>query len=138
MLNTSASLAPMHSLQRLGQILKENPDTGTGVQIRAMLWSLLNQHHLVNLWTMCSRLNGEPAELAANVLTAALMGRLTDTQVKKTLRDCGELDRWNRSQQIFEETLQKPRRFLEHAIRTTPASEAHVRLVMALRAIENR
>jgi hypothetical protein len=134
----SGPITQMNHLRRLGEILRENPDTGTGVQIRALLWSLLNQHHLVNLWTLCSRMHDEPARLAAEVLTAALMGRLTDTQVKQTLIDCGEMDRWDGSRQIFEDTLQETRSHLERAIRTTPAGEAHVRLVAALRALEGR
>jgi hypothetical protein len=95
MSSMSGPVVQMNSLQRLGEILRENPDTGTGVQIRALLWSLLNQHHVVNLWTMCSRLNDEPARLAADGLSPALPGKLADTQIKQTLIDCGEMEQWN-------------------------------------------
>jgi hypothetical protein len=124
----------MNHLRRLGEILRENPDTGTGVQIRALLWSLLNQHHLVNLWTLCSRLHDEPARLAAEVLTAALMGRLTDTQVKQTLIECGEMDRWDRVN--TDDTIAEMKSTLARALRTTAPGSDHVRLASALRELE--
>ncbi len=124
----------MHSLQRLGTLLRENPDTGTGVQIRALLWSLLNQHHLVNLWTLCSRLNDEPARLAAEVLTAALMGRLTDSQVKQTLIQCGEMERWDRAN--AGDAMAEMKSALARTIRTTPPGDDHIRLGRALRELE--
>jgi hypothetical protein len=124
----------MHSLQSLGAILRENPDTGTGVQIRALLWSLLNQHHLVNLWTLCSRLNDEPARLAAEVLTAALMGRLTDSQVKQTLIECGEMERWDRVNAW--DAMAETKSALARTLRTTPPGDDHLRLGRALRELE--
>ena len=130
----SAPMVPMQSLRRLGEILRENPDTGTGVQIRALLWSLLNQHHVVNLWTLCGRLHDEPARHAAEVLTAALMGRLTDTQVKRVLTECGEMERWDR--QTFPESMAEVRATVNRALRTTPPSDDHVRLHRALRELE--
>jgi hypothetical protein len=126
----------MHSLERLGQILRDNPDTGTGVQIRALLWSLLNQHHVVNLWTLCSRLNDEPARLAADVLTAALLGRLSDSQVKQTLVQCGEMDRWDREE--FREPLTQARQNLAGALSRTPPGDGHCRLSAALRALDRQ
>ena len=126
----------MNSLQRLGEILRDNPDTGTGVQIRALLWSLLNQHHVVNLWTMCSRLNDEPARLAADVLTAALLGRLTDSQIKQTLIECGELERWDRA--AFPSPVDDVKQTIVRTLRTTPPSDGHCRLTEALRVLERR
>lgn len=132
----SPSLNLMHSLERLGQILRDNPDTGTGVQIRALLWSLLNQHHVVNLWTLCSRLNDEPARLAADVLTAALLGRLSDSQVKQTLVQCGEMDRWDREESL--EPLTQARQHLAGTLSRTPPGDGHCRLSAALRALDRR
>jgi hypothetical protein len=130
----SGPITQMNNLRRLGEILRENPDTGTGVQIRALLWSLLNQHHLVNLWTLCSRLNDEPARLAAEVLTAALMGRLTDSQVKQTLIECGEMERWDKAN--TGDTMADTKSTLARALRATPPGPDHVRLASALRELE--
>ncbi len=130
----TAPIKAMSSLQRLGQILRENPDTGTGVQIRALLWSLLNQHHVVNLWTMCSRLNDEPARLAADVLTAALMGKLTDSQVKQTLIECGEMERWDRA--VFPSAIEDVKQTIVRTLRTTPPSEGHYKLSRVLALLE--
>lgn len=127
-------IAPMNALQRLGEILRENPHTGTGVRIRAMLWSLLNQHHLVNLWDVCGRLDGEPARLAADVLSAALLGRLTDSQVKQVLIKAGEMERWDRANEP--ETVEEACSCLRRALRFTPPGPDHCRLASALRTLE--
>jgi hypothetical protein len=130
----SGPMTQMNNLRRLGEILRENPDTGTGVQIRALLWSLLNQHHLVNLWSLCSRLNDEPARLAADVLTAALLGRLTDSQVKQTLIECGEMERWDRVN--ASDTVADVKSTLARALRATAPGLDHVRLAAALHELE--
>lgn len=130
----SGPVVQMKSLQRLGQILRENPVTGTGVQIRAFLWSLYNQHHVVNLWTLCSRLNDEPARLASDVLNAALCGRLTDSQVKQTLIECGELERWDRPHSPS--PVEDLKLTLARLLRTTPPGDDHCKLVRILRSIE--
>ena len=134
MSSMSGPVVQMNSLQRLGQILRENPDTGTGVQIRALLWSLLNQHHVVNLWTMCSRLNDEPARLAADVLTAALLGKLTDSQVKQTLIECGEMERWDRA--VFPSPVEDVKQTIVRTLRTTPPSDGHYRLSRVLALLD--
>ena len=134
MSSMSGPIMQMNSLQRLGQILRDNPDTGTGVQIRALLWSLYNQHHVVNLWTMCSRLNDEPARLAAEVLSAALMGRLTDSQVKQTLIECGDLERWDRA--VFPSPIEDVKQTIVRTLRTNPPSDGHCCLAEALRVLE--
>ena len=130
----SGPVVQMNSLQRLGEILRDNPDTGTGVQIRALLWSLLNQHHVVNLWTMCSRLNDEPARLAADVLTAALLGKLTDSQVKQTLIECGEMERWDRA--VFPSPIDDVKQTIVRTLRTTPPSDDHYKLSRVLALLE--
>ncbi len=136
MSSMSAPVVQMNSLQRLGEILRENPDTGTGVQIRALLWSLLNQHHVVNLWTMCSRLNDEPARLAVDVLSAALLGRLTDSKVKQTLIECGEMERWDRA--VLPSQVEDVKQTIVRTLRSTPPSDGHCRLAEALRVLERR
>ena len=133
MSSMSGPIVQMNSLQRLGQILRENPDTGTGVQIRALLWALYNQHHLVNLWTMCSRLNDEPARLAVDVLSAALMGKVTDSLIKQTLIECGEMDRWNEVDSSH--VVKGGEQIVIQAIRATPPSEGHYKLSRVLKVL---
>ena len=134
MSSMSGPVVQMNSLQRLGQILRENPDTGTGVQIRSLLWSLLNQHHVVNLWTMCSRLNDEPARLAADALSAALLGKLTDSQVKQTLIECGELERWDRA--VLPSPVEDVKQTIVRTLRTTPPSDGHYKLSRILALLD--
>ena len=134
MSSMSGPVVQMNSLQRLGEILRENPDTGTGVQIRALLRSLLNQHHVVNLWTMCSRLNDEPARLATDVLSAALLGKLTDSQVKQTLIECGELERWDRAS--LPSPIEDVKQTIVRTLRTTPPSDGHCKLSRILALLD--
>ena len=50
------------ALNQIAQCIRDCPDTGGGVQLRRFLWSLYNQHHLVNLWTLVNpnRRRGKP------------------------------------------------------------------------------
>ncbi len=93
------------ALTRIAQAIRCSPDTGGGVQLRRFLWSLYNMHHLVNLWTLVSRLDQPHSELVAEVLTAALVGNLKEADIKRALLVSGEMERWDRerpSNEVFE------------------------------------
>lgn len=71
------------ALTRIAHATRDNPDTGGGVQLRRFLWSLYNRHHLVNLWTIVSRIDGPHSQLLADVLSTALVGNLNETDIKR-------------------------------------------------------
>ena len=84
------------SLIQISQAIRDNPDTGGGVQLRRFLWSLYNMHHLVNLWTLVSRLDLIHSQLVLDILATALVGNLKESDIKVALQSSGEMERWDR------------------------------------------
>lgn len=123
------------ALTRIAHAIRENPDTGGGVQLRRFLWSLYNMHHLVNLWTLVTRLDQPHSELVAKVLTAALVGDLKEADIKRALLVSGEMERWDRERPSNEalEGLAQAQQFVEGLVKTIPPSRAHTELVCLLR-----
>jgi hypothetical protein len=123
------------ALTRIAYAIRDNPDTGGGVQLRRFLWSLYNMHHLVNLWTLVSRLDQPHSQLVAEVLTAALVGNLQEAHIKRALLVSGEMDRWDR-EHPSNETMDRfhlAQEIIEDLVKTMPPSHAHTDLVSLLR-----
>ena len=123
------------ALHHVAQAIRDNPDTGGGVQLRRLLWSLYNMHHAVNLWTLVSRLDQPHSQWVAEVLTAALVGNLQEKNVKRALQESGEMERWDRVQPSdeFRERFEECHRLIEGLVRTIPPSRAHTELVRLAR-----
>ena len=83
------------ALDGIAASIKEGPDTGGGVQLRRFLWSLYNQHHLVNLWRMTASLDSQHAAWASQVFAGALTGLLKEDDLKQALTASGEMRRWD-------------------------------------------
>ena len=86
------------ALTKIALCIRDCPDTGGGMQLRRFLWSLYNQHHVLNLWTFVSRLDSERSALASEVLRAALVGNLKEDDIKRALLVAGEMTRWEETQ----------------------------------------
>jgi len=123
------------ALTKIAQCIRDCPDTGGGVQLRRFLWSLYNQHHLVNLWTFVSRLDSERSALASEVLTAALVGNLKEDDIKRALLVAGEMTRWDQVRPSSEALtrLDEAQTLIESLVRSTPPSRVHTDLVALLR-----
>ncbi len=123
------------ALNQIAQCIRDCPDTGGGVQLRRFLWSLYNQHHLVNLWTLVSRLDGERSALVAEVLTAALVGNLNEDDIKRALVFAGEMTRWDETQPSNEtqQRLEEAEHMVASLVRVLPPCRAHTDLVSLLR-----
>ena len=123
------------ALTKIALCIRECPDTGGGVQLRRFLWSLYNQHHLLNLWTFVSRLDGERSALANEVLAAALVGKLKEDDVKRALLIAGEMVRWEETQPGNEtqRRLQEAESIVSSLVRSLPPCRAHTDLVCLLR-----
>lgn len=123
------------ALTKIAHCIRDCPDTGGGVQLRRLLWSLYNQHHLVNLWTLVSRLDAERSAFAAEVLNAALVGNLKEDDVKRALLVSGEMDRWEATQPSDEALarLEEAEHIIESLVRSLPPSRPHADLVSLLR-----
>ena len=123
------------ALTKIALSIRDCPDTGGGVQLRRLLWSLYNQHHLVNLWTLVSRLDGEHSALASEVLTAALTGNLKEDDIKRALLVAGEVARWDETQPSSEtqRRLEEAESMVASLARSLPPCRAHTDLVTLLR-----
>lgn len=125
--------APRHeqALTNIALCIRECPDTGGGVQLRRLLWSLYNQHHVVNLWTLVSRLDSDRRALASEVLTAALVGDLKESELKRALVLAGEMARWEETQpgNEAEQRLDEIEGMVSALVRSIPPGRAHTDLV---------
>ena len=119
------------ALTKIALCIRDCPDTGGGVQLRRFLWSLYNQHHLLNLWTLVSRLDGERSALVSEVLTAALVGNLKEDDIKRALLIAGEMVRWDETQPSSEtqQRLEEAESIVTSLVRSLPPSRAHTDLV---------
>ena len=127
------------ALTKIALCIRDCPDTGGGVQLRRFLWSLYNQHHLVNLWTFVSRLDSERSALANEVLTAALVGNLQEHDIKRALVAAGEMARWDATQPTTEtqRRLEEAENIIESLARSLPPCRAHTDLAALLREFAN-
>lgn len=125
------------ALTKLALCIREFPETSGGVQLRQFLWSLYNQHHLINLWTFVSRLDTERSHLACEVLTAALVGKLQENDIKRALLVAGEMDRWDRALLAGEGLVQlgEAVSVLQNLVRQLPPGRAHTELVEVLQRL---
>ena len=123
------------ALTKIALCIRDCPDTGGGVQLRRFLWSLYNQHHVLNLWSFVSRLDSERSALASEVLTAALVGNLKEEDIKRALLVAGEMTRWEQPQPSNEtqRRLEEAERIVESLARSLPPCRAHTDLVALLR-----
>ena len=123
------------ALTRIAVCIRDCPDTGGGMQLRRFLWSLYNQHHVLNLWTFVSRLDSERSALASQVLTAALVGNLKEDDIKRALLVAGEITRWEETQpnNDTQRRLEEAERIVESLARSLPPCRAHTDLAALLR-----
>ena len=125
------------ALTGIAATIKEGPDTGSGVQLRRFLWSLYNQHHLVNLWRMTAVLDSKRAGWVSEAFAGAFVGVLKEDDIKRALLAAGEMARWDQVQPSDEhlEKLAEAERHIEAVLRTLPPSNAHTRFHAARKAL---
>jgi hypothetical protein len=123
------------ALTKIAHCIRDCPDTSGGVQLRCFLWSLYNQHHLVNLWTLVSRLDSERSALVNEVITAALVGNLKEDDIKRALLVAGEMRRWDEVRPSSESLrrLDEAESHVAGLVRSLPPCRAHTDLVLLLR-----
>ena len=123
------------ALTKIALCIRDCPDTGGGVQLRRFLWSLYNQHHLLNLWTFVSRLDSERSALVNEVLAAALVGTLKEEDIKRSLLLAGEMARWDKVQPTDDtrQRLEEAETIVRGLVRSLPPGRAHTDLVSLLR-----
>lgn len=83
------------SLRVLAEAVREQPESPGGMQLRRLLWSMFNQHHVVNLWDLANTLDRRHGEAAGVVLGAFLDGLVSESALRWALNDSGEMARWD-------------------------------------------
>lgn len=133
--------AERQSLERaltgIANTIRDNPDTGGGVQLRRFLWSLYNQHHLVNLWQMTAVMDSTRAAWVAEVCTGALVGALKEDDIKRALLVAGEMQRWDTLRPSSEQAAQIDAAVgkVDELLKAMPPSDTHTQLKRAREAL---
>lgn len=119
------------ALVGIATTIRAGPDEKRGVRLRLFLWSLYNQHHLVNLWHIAGSFDSQHAAWISDIFTAAMANILQGSDLKEALVSAGEMERWE-NQTITIETIQRfneAQQIIESLIRTLPPGFAHTELV---------
>lgn len=125
------------ALTGIANTIKDGPDTGSGVQLRRFLWSLYNQHHLVNLWHLVSVLDSTRSAWVAEVCAGALVGALKEDDIKRALLVAGEMQRWDTVRPSDEQTGQIDAAVgkVDELLKAMPPSASHTQLKRAREAL---
>ena len=125
------------ALTGLANTIKDGPDTGSGVQLRRFLWSLYNQHHMVNLWRLVSVLDSTRSAWVSEICAGALVGALKEEDIKRALLVAGEMQRWDALRPSdgqftqIEEAVGK----VDELLKAMPPSSSHTQLRRASEAL---
>jgi hypothetical protein len=126
------------AITRIANLIKESPDTSGGVQLRKFLWSFFNMHHVVNLWTLASRLPDELSGPISEIVRAGLAGELTENDIKRGLLLSGEFSRWEKVRPESEALLliEEACQGLYSALTKIPPCYEHTEITRLLRRLE--
>jgi len=127
------------ALEGIATSIQDGPDTSGGVQLRRFLWSLYNQHHLINLWRMTSSLDSQHAAWVSQVFAGALTGILKEADLKCALATSGEMSRWDREQPSSEamRKLDNAEHIVSGLAQATLPSRSHTEIADLLRQFAN-
>jgi hypothetical protein len=82
------------ALNTIAGYLKTGWSTGGGKRLRQFVWSLWNGFHLINLSYLASGLDGRHTDAVVIVFNAAMVGALSEDQMRRVLKESGEFARW--------------------------------------------
>lgn len=83
------------ALQLISDTIRESPETHSGRHLRQFVWSLFNFHHVTNLWRLKDVLDSRHNDAVTAVFTGWMQGAVSDDALRRTLKDSGEMDRWD-------------------------------------------
>jgi hypothetical protein len=82
------------ALTTITDFLRTSSTTGGGRRLRQFVWSLWNDSHLINLFDLCHGLDGPLTDAVIIVFQAAIVGVLSEDQLRNLLIESGEMARW--------------------------------------------
>lgn len=83
------------ALDRIVDVIRENPERPGGRGLRRFLWSLFNGHHVLNLWRLREELDPQRGAWVTEVFAAWVEGLVPDDFLRRALTDSGEMARWD-------------------------------------------
>jgi hypothetical protein len=122
------------ALDRIVDLIRENPENHGGPELRRFLWSLFNGHHVLNLWRLRHELDSQRGAWVTEIFTAWMQGLVPDDFLRRALRDSGEMERWNaaRLSPAEQRRLGNAADAVCEILRTTPPGAAHSALTRAI------
>jgi len=93
------------ALTTITDFLRTSSTTGGGRRLRQFVWSLWNDSHLINLFDLCHGLDGPLTDAVIIVFQAAIVGVLSEDQLRNLLIESGEMARWESAQRHTPEHL---------------------------------
>ncbi|MCI0535023.1 MAG: hypothetical protein L0Z50_07330 [Verrucomicrobiales bacterium] len=132
------SITRQESIYRIAELIETRPNTSDGVQLRRFLWSLYNMHHVINLWSLVSRIAREPADCVVRVMQSAFAGELSQNHIRRALIASGEISRWEQNYVDDEvaEHIEGAQLALNAALRNLSPSREHAELVSIAKKLE--
>lgn len=123
------------ALTRIAHYVGLSPNTRGGPQLGQFLWSIQDEHHLVNLSTLVSRLDSERSALVAEVLNAALVGNLQKADIERAILVSGGKTRRDetRADSVSLRRLEEAGLIIASIARDLPPSRAHTDTVRLFR-----
>ncbi len=87
--------AALQALDQIADTIRESPEGEIGKHLRRFLWSLFNQHHVVNLWNLKNALDLRHHVAVSELFSGWIDGMVSDEALRRALVYSGEMDRWD-------------------------------------------
>lgn len=85
----------LEALDRIVDTIRQSPESLGGRRLRQFLWSIFNQHHVVNLWGLKDELDPRSHRWVADVFNAWTHGYFSEDDLRRALTIAGEMERWD-------------------------------------------
>lgn len=88
-------VAALQALDQVADTIRESPESEGGRHLRRFLWSLFNQHHVVNLRNLKDGLDPHHQRAVSELFSGWIDGLVSDDALRRALVHSGEMDRWD-------------------------------------------
>lgn len=87
--------AANQALNQIANTILEAPESDRAWHLRGFLWSLFNQHHIVNLWSLKDAVDTRDKAAASDLFCGWMQAGVSEDSLRRALVDSGEMDRWD-------------------------------------------